>query len=139
VKLAAVRLYEQGILRLREILECVGFSRRTFFLIRKLYERTGIVVKPRSAFTGRPRKLNPEDVQYLVELVHHHPDWFLNELAGLLLRNRFVAVHYTTIHPELHRAGISLKKLRKIAKERNEDLRADSCPQQCSLSNSCRP
>jgi hypothetical protein len=30
VKLAAIRLHEQGILRLHEILDCVGFSRRTF-------------------------------------------------------------------------------------------------------------
>ncbi|KAG0695733.1 hypothetical protein DFH29DRAFT_984880 [Suillus ampliporus] len=111
VKLAAIRLYEQGILRLHEILEC------SWLLTTHLYERTGDVIKPRSAFTGRPRNLNLEDVQYLVELVHHHPDWFLDELAGLLLRNRFVAVHYTTIHQELHCAGISLKKLRKIAKE----------------------
>jgi hypothetical protein len=58
-----------------------------------------------------------------VELVR--PDWFLDELTGLMLRNRFVATHYTTIHQELYRAGVSLKKLRKIAKERNEDLRAD--------------
>lgn len=78
-----------------------------------------------SEFTGHPRKLNLEDVQYLVELVHHRPDWFLNEITRLMLCNCFVALHYTTIHQELHRAGISLKKLRKIAKERNEDLRAD--------------
>jgi transposase len=123
VKFAAIRLHEQGILRLHEILDCVGFSRRTFFRIQKLYRHTGDVVKPRSEFTGRPRKLNLEDVQYLVELVR--PDLFLDELTGLMLRNRFVATHYTTIHQELYRAGVSLKKLRKIAKERNEDLRAD--------------
>ncbi|KAG0701025.1 hypothetical protein DFH29DRAFT_806824 [Suillus ampliporus] len=117
VKLAAIHLYEQGILRLHEILECIGFSRCMFLHIRKLYKHTGDVIKPRSAFTGCPRNLNLGDVQYLIELVHHHPDWFLDELAGLLLRNRFVAVHSTTIHRELHCAGISLKKLRKIAKE----------------------
>ena len=34
-------------------------------------------------------------------------------------------MHFTTIHRELVHAGISLKKLKKIAKERNEDLHAD--------------
>jgi hypothetical protein len=28
---------------------------------------------------------NLEDVQYLVELVHHRQDWFLDELTGLIL------------------------------------------------------
>ncbi|KAG2083120.1 uncharacterized protein F5147DRAFT_590110, partial [Suillus discolor] len=66
VKLATIRLYKQGILHLREILECVGFSRHTFFHIQKLYECTGNVVKPRSAFTGHPRNLNLEDMaQYM--------------------------------------------------------------------------
>jgi len=39
--------------------------------------------------------------------------------------NRFISVHFSTIHCELQRAGISLKKLRKIAQERDEDLHAD--------------
>jgi transposase len=50
-------------------IDCVGFSRRTFFRIQKLYQHTGDAVKPGSEFTDRPRKLNLEDVQYLVELV----------------------------------------------------------------------
>jgi transposase len=90
--------------RLHEILDCVSFSRRTFFHIQKLYQHTGDAVKPRSEFTGRPRKLNLEDVQYLVELVRHRPDWFLDELTELMLRNRLVALvatHYTTIYQVL--------------------------------------
>ncbi|KIJ62778.1 hypothetical protein HYDPIDRAFT_71828, partial [Hydnomerulius pinastri MD-312] len=64
-----------------------------------------------------PQSLNLEDLQYLIELMHHCPDWFLDELAGLMQQNRFISVHYTTIHRELMQAGISLKKLCKIAKE----------------------
>ncbi|KAG1794192.1 Homeodomain-like protein, partial [Suillus plorans] len=123
LKLAAIRLHEQGILRLRDILDCVGFSRRTFYRIKKLHDETGNVVKPtRSEYLGRPRTLNFEDLQYLLELVYHRPDWFLDKLTALMKRNHFVAMHYTTIHRELVRAGVSLKKLRKIASERNEDL-----------------
>ena len=39
--------------------------------------------------------------------------------------NRFVSVHYVTIHRELERQGVSYKKLKRIAAERNEELRAD--------------
>jgi len=95
--------------------------------MKQLYDdsETGHVVKPRSEFLGRPRTLNLEDLHYIPELVHHHPDWFLDEPTGLMESNRFISVHYTTIHRELVRAGVSLTKLCKIAKERNEDLRAD--------------
>ncbi|KIK99789.1 hypothetical protein PAXRUDRAFT_117001, partial [Paxillus rubicundulus Ve08.2h10] len=122
VKLAAIRLHQQGLLSLREILDCVGFARRTFFRVHKLYHETGDVIKPRGEFHGRPRTLNLNDLQYLIELVHHRPDWFLDELVGLMERNCFISVHYTTIHHELLCADVSLKKLHKITKECNEDL-----------------
>jgi len=97
----------------------------TFFRVQKIFRETGDVVKPRSAYCGHPRIQNHADVHYLIELIQHCPDWFLDELQGLLERNRFISVHYTTIHQELLRAGISLKKLHKVASERNEDLHAD--------------
>ena len=43
VKLAAIRIYEQGILELHEILNCVGIFRHTFFRIKRLYDETGHV------------------------------------------------------------------------------------------------
>jgi hypothetical protein len=61
----------------------------------------------------------------MTALINHRPDWFLDELLGLLDTNRFISVHFTTIYRELERSGVSLKKLRRIAKERDEDLRAD--------------
>ncbi|KAJ7894747.1 hypothetical protein B0H13DRAFT_2339121 [Mycena leptocephala] len=52
-------------------------------------------------------------------------DWFLDELLKLLQHNRFISVHYTTIHRELERAGISTKKLTEIAEERCGPTRLD--------------
>ena len=86
---------------------------------------TGDVVRHNYGAAGRPRTLHFDDVHYLVWLINHCPDWFLDELLDLLDHNRFISVHYTTIHRELARAGMSLKKLKKIARERNEDCRAD--------------
>ena len=40
LKLAAICLHEQGILQLREIWDCVGFSCRTFYCIKKLHDET---------------------------------------------------------------------------------------------------
>ena len=125
LKLAALRLHQHGTMPLSDILQCLDISRMTFFRVQKIFRETGDVVKPRSAYHGRPRIQNHADIHYLTELIQHRPDWFLDELQGLLERNRFISVHYTTIHRELLRAGISLKKLCKVASERNEDLRAD--------------
>jgi hypothetical protein len=63
--------------------------------------------------------------EYLKRLIRHRPDWFLDELKYLLQTNRFISAHFTTVHRELVRAGISDKKVKKVASERNENLRAD--------------
>ncbi|KAH7903186.1 hypothetical protein BJ138DRAFT_974953, partial [Hygrophoropsis aurantiaca] len=125
VKIAAMNIYERRILRLDQILECLGFSESTFWRTWKIWRETGDVVKHTYGVPGRPRLLHFDDLNYLLRLVNHRPDWFLDELLTLLETNRFISVHYSTIYRELARSGISLKKLKKIATERNEDRRAD--------------
>ena len=125
MKLAAVKLYEKNLLSFDDILDCCGLSERTFWHVRKLYQETGDVEPPTCTTRGQPKKLHFDDVTYLLALVHQQPDWFLDELLDLLDTNRFISVHYTTIHQELEHAGVSVKKLWIIAKERHEDLQAD--------------
>lgn len=124
LKLAAVRLYERDVLPLWDILEIMGFSRRTFFRILKLWRETGDVVNHNfGAIKGRPRLLDFDDIYYILQLVRLRPDWFLDELLDLLATNRYISVHYVTIHRELQRAGVSYKKLKRIASERKEEVR----------------
>jgi transposase len=124
VKLAAIRLHDHGVLTLNEILACCGFSLRTWYRIKAHLHTTGDVVGPPRAFRGRIRSLDHDDVQYLLELIRHNPDLFLDELLDLLKTNHFISVHYTTIHAELLRLNVSRKKLQRIAIERDEDKRA---------------
>ena len=124
VKLAAIRLHELNLLSLEDILQCVGFSERTFYRILAIWRETGDVVKPKKTHLGRPRSLDHDDLQYLLILVRDNPDYFLDELLDLLKTNRFISVHFTTIHRELEWAGVSHKKLKCIALERDEDRRA---------------
>ena len=118
-------LYEHGLLPLEDILACVGFSESTFWHTLKLWRETGDVIRVTYGLPGHPCMMHFDNVNYLIELVKHRLTWFLDELLDLLEANRFIAVHYTTIHQELVCVGISLKKLQKIAKERDEDKRAD--------------
>lgn len=61
----------------------------------------------------------------MLTLIHDNPNYFLDELLKLLETNRFISIHYSTIHHELERLNVSRKKLKKIALERDELRRAD--------------
>jgi len=125
LKLAAMRMHDQGILPVGTIIDCLQISRRTFYRVLELWITTGDVVRRTHGVRGRHRILHFDDIDYLRRIIRHRPDWFLDELLDLLDTNRFISAHYTTIHRELERAGVSTKKLKKIALERNENLRAD--------------
>lgn len=133
-KIAAIRLYERDLLELEDILDICGLSRRTWFRILKLWNETGDVVQKPSQRRGRKRFLDKEDLDYLLELIRANPDYFLDEFLSLLQTNRFISVHYTTIHRELSRLRVSRKKLKKIALERNEICRADFIGRMASYS-----
>ncbi|TFY78726.1 hypothetical protein EWM64_g5286 [Hericium alpestre] len=100
VKIAAIRIWQRHLLQLDQILECLDFSEQTWFCILKLWHETG-------------------------DLVRQNPDYFLDELLHLLQTNRLISMHYTTIHRELERAGVSCKKLKKIAMECSKERRAE--------------
>ncbi|KAF5337894.1 hypothetical protein D9611_014776 [Ephemerocybe angulata] len=125
VKWAAIRLYDRNLLELPDILDCLKLSRRTFFRVRRCLLETGDVVRHSTGLRGRPRQFQFEDIDYLLRVIKHRPDWFLDELQMLLQTNRFVAVHFTTIYRALERARVSRKKLKKIAAERDEEKRAN--------------
>ena len=127
VKVAAMRMYDADLLPLVTILDFLDMSWRTFFRVCALWIETGNVVRQTNGIKGWPRLLHFTDIDYLKCLIRHCPDWFLDELQYLLQTNQFmpVAAHFTTIHRELVHAGISNKKITKVASERNKNLRAD--------------
>jgi len=64
----------------------------------KLWRETGDVVQHNDGPPGCPHVLTLDDVNYLLQLVNHHPGWFLDELPVLLSDNRFISIHYMTIY-----------------------------------------
>ncbi|KAF8235980.1 hypothetical protein L208DRAFT_1253701, partial [Tricholoma matsutake] len=125
VKTAAVCLYDRQLLALDDILDCCGFLEQMFYRILKLWKETGDVINLRKSLQGRLHLLDHNDMEYLLQLICENPDYFLDELLHLLETNWFISMHYVTIHRELEQAGVSLKKLKKIAREHNEPHRAD--------------
>jgi hypothetical protein len=58
--------------------------------ILKLWRETGDLVSISNRIRGRPHILQCNDVLYLIRLVRHRLEWFLDELLVLLNTNRFV-------------------------------------------------
>ena len=73
---------------------------------------------------SRQCSLDYSDVQYLLRLIDRNPGYFLDELLHLLKTNWFISIHYSVIHNQLLCAGVSRKRLQRIASECNEDARA---------------
>ncbi|KAJ8594922.1 hypothetical protein M405DRAFT_808162 [Rhizopogon salebrosus TDB-379] len=65
-----------------------------FWRILKLWCETSDVVSIFNRICGHPRILQCDDVLYLIHLVRHRPEWFLDELLMLLDTNHFISVHY---------------------------------------------
>ena len=124
LKLAAVRLHEDDLLALPDILNSCNISRVTFYRIWKTLAGTGNIVSHRNT-SHQTCLLNGSDIQYLNQLIEENTDYFLNELLSLLKTNCFISVHYTTIHNQLLCSGVSYKKLQCITSERDEDTCAN--------------
>lgn len=124
VKRAAIRLYELNLLNLQDILDCCGFSQRMWYRVLRLWRDTSDVANHPRGVRGHVHHLECEDIEYLLELVHDNPDYFLDELVSLARTNCFISIHFTTVFNELERAGMSQKKLKCIASECNEELHA---------------
>ena len=124
-KIAAIQLYKCDLLNLEDILDICGFSQCTLFQILKIWNQTGDVVHKPTQHTVQAHHLDKEDLDYLLELIHVNPDYFLDELLTLLQKNQFISIHYTTIHRELAHLRVSRKKLKKIAIECDELCQAD--------------
>ena len=124
VKIAAIQLSEQQLLPLSDIFLCCRFSRSTFFRILKTWWEIGDVIVERVVY-GRYQSLHQTDIHYLLQLIRQNPDYFLDELLHMPKTNRFISVHYTMIHDELIRSGVSRKCLQCIALEWNKALHAD--------------
>ena len=105
VKIAAIQLFECQLIPLNDILLCCGLSRRTFYRILKLWWETGDVTK-QVVIHSRYQTLHETDIHYLLQLIRQNPDYILDELLCMLKTNRFISVHYTTIHNELICVGV---------------------------------
>ena len=109
--LAALRLKARGRDSVSEILDIVGFSKKTFYRVQGQFRRIGTVAKANAIGRRRPRKILLADTRYLVRLAHHKPTLFLDEYRSRLERYCLLTVSMATIHRALERAGLNMKQV----------------------------
>jgi hypothetical protein len=80
---------------------------------------TGSVARARRRNTGRPRILAVSDTNYLLQLVKHKPTTFLDEYAHYMEKYHHLPVSITTIHRTFERAGLNVKRVQRMASERD--------------------
>jgi transposase len=125
LKMAALRLRARGQDNDEEISNIVGFSLSTLHRAARRFCLTGDVANHPAIGRGRPRHLLQADCQYLIALAQHNPTVFLDEYAKRLHQFRFLPVSLTTIHRSFERAGLSVKRVQKLASERDPMQRAN--------------
>ena len=99
-------------------------STRTLGRAIQCKQMMGSVAKAQAVGRGRPRSLLRQDCDYLLRLARYNPTLFLDEYSLRLEWFCALSVSLTTIHQSLERAGLNVKHVQKLAKERDPFLRA---------------
>ncbi|KAI0039327.1 hypothetical protein FA95DRAFT_1504315, partial [Auriscalpium vulgare] len=109
----------------KQIRDLTRIPQSTLYRIWSQYRTTVSVSKTPAVSCGRPRIILHHDAQYLLCLARYHPPQFLDEYAYRLEHARSLSVSLTTIHRTFTQAGLSVKRVQKLAKERSPLKRAN--------------
>ncbi|KAF6742207.1 hypothetical protein DFP72DRAFT_776983, partial [Ephemerocybe angulata] len=125
LKEMVLRMKDARCLPLEDICHYAQVSESTVWRAQRRKRSTGSAAPKIPFGRGRPRLLLRNDCRYLLQLARYRPTTFLDEYAARLEQFRHLPVHLSTIHRSLRRAGLSIKRIQKMAKERDPELRAD--------------
>ena len=99
-------------------------SARTVRRMRQNYRRYGLVHVPSTDPGGRPVSLTAFHQTALLEYLQQRPTAYIDEMAYFLLDEFGLSVGEATIYRTLRRLRWSRKIGRKVAAQRNEELRS---------------
>jgi transposase len=106
-----------------QISDILGISVRSIQRWSHNFDTYSSVQAPRSIYQGRPPTFHATITRDLHILLTESPDMYLDEIRDWLAVARDVRISRTALHNHLKGAGISFKKLRKVAVERDEEFR----------------
>ena len=98
-------------------------SLRTLQRMRRTWLDSGTVFVAKENYGGRPRLIDDFYGQQLLLYLEQRPMAYLDELSYFLLDEWELDVDDATVWRALHRLSWTRKASRKIARQRNQDLR----------------
>jgi transposase len=105
-----------------KIAEAASCSKRGVYRIKEKLRRFG-TTSLLSSRAGRPRSIPPEILDTLCEHLLDHPELYHHEMVDFLLERFQLDVTVSSVRRALISRGWSKKKIGRIAKARNADLR----------------
>jgi len=121
IKQRALQLLSDG-WDMEDIVDALGVSPKSVDRWLDKYETHGRVDPP-SVLRGRRRALNPAILEELQQLIRECPSLFLDEISEWLAIYHDQPIHTSQLHRTLHDIGLTYKRLRKVAAERDEEAR----------------
>jgi transposase len=105
-----------------EIADAATCSKRGVYRIKKNLEKFGTTRAP-SIGVGRPRSITPEIVDALLAHLQDEPDLYYHEMVEFVWKHFRVHVNISSVRRALTSRNWSKKKMRRVAKAQNADLR----------------
>ncbi|KJA25913.1 hypothetical protein HYPSUDRAFT_133934 [Hypholoma sublateritium FD-334 SS-4] len=124
LKVTALRLWELG-WDVELITESLSISRASIYRWRQIFEETQSVNRPPSAPMGRPRAIIRAVMTAIVEVYNNKADAYLDELVWWLAVHHDLPISRSALQKNLVSVGLTHKLLHKIARERDEEVRAE--------------
>ena len=109
------------------IIDSLCISRASIYRWNKIFEEHQSVTRPPSAPIGRPRAIIRAVMTAIVQVYHNEADAYLDELVWWLAVHHDLPISRSALQKNLVDAGLTRKLLHKIARERDEEVRAEYC------------
>lgn len=121
-KACALNLWNSG-WEIEDICFALSVSRSSIYRWQNIFEEHGNVIRPPSPLVGRTRIITRAVLTAVRTLYEEEPDLYLDELCTFLAIEHDIFVSRSTLSRNLIEAGLTRKKLHKLAIERDEELR----------------
>jgi transposase len=122
MKKRALQMLDEG-WDVGEIVDALSVSKDSILRWQDKYD-TYSCVNPSPVLQGRRRRLNAAAIEDLHELIQESPSLFLDEVAEWLALYHDQPISTTALHDNLRDLGLTYKKLRRVAAERDDAYRA---------------
>lgn len=106
-----------------DVCAILGISRSSLYRWKHNQEEFGMVTPPQNPLQGRPRILDADQTNDLLNMVHDVPEMYLDEIQDWVAVTHELGIGRSTLHELIRDAGITYKVMRHAASERDEGAR----------------